>query len=131
MESEKLEQHVRENQVQIWEKLMYVGLGSSVAILFHVREPLRDIILTVTLLYTTLSGFYLLWGSPWRTIRFTESRSRAIFGHLLASWLVTFAIFSYSRLPALGFVFAAYTILLLVIYVRTRRKLSTLEEMFP
>lgn len=131
MERDQLEKHIQESQLHTWEKLMCVALGSAVTILFHVVDPLRDAILILTLVYTTLAGFYLLWGNPWRGLSLTETRSRAVFGHLLGSWLVCFGIFSYSRLSALGLVLFAYTIFLLVMYWRTRKKLSTSDEMFP
>jgi hypothetical protein len=131
MEQDPFKQQLRESQLQVWERMMYVALGSAVAILFHVTDPLRDIILMVTLLYTTLSGFYLLGGDPWRNVPMTESRARAVFGHLFASWLVALGIFSYSLLPPLGLAFAAYTVFLLAMYWRTCKMRSASEEIFP
>jgi predicted neutral ceramidase superfamily lipid hydrolase len=131
MEHDQLEQHVQERQLQIWEKLMYAALGSAVTILFHVTNPLRDAILILALAYTTSAGLFLLWSGSWRNMPFTELRSRVTFGHLLASWLVAFGIFSYSRLPPLGLVLFIYTVFLLWTYRRTRKRLSRSEEMFP
>ena len=53
METEQLEQEVRERQLQTWQKLMYVALGVAITILFHVFDPLRDLTLMFALLYTT------------------------------------------------------------------------------
>ena len=131
MEPEQLEQEVRERQLETWQKLMYVALGTASAILFHVFDPLRDLIILFALLYTTWSGFHLLWGKPWRDQPMTEVRSRTIFGYLLASWLVSFAIFSYSWLPPLGLILFIYTVFLYFLYRRTRNQFSTSEEMFP
>jgi hypothetical protein len=131
MEPEQLEQEVRERQLETWQKLMYVALGTASAILFHVFDPLRDLIILFALLYTTWSGFHLLWGKPWRDQPMTEVRSRTIFGYLLASWLVSFAIFSYSWLPPLGLILFIYTVFLYFLYRRTHNQFSTSEEMFP
>lgn len=131
MEPNQLEQRLQESRLQTWERLMYVSLGSAVAIVFHAVDPLRDIILMVTLLYTTLAGFSLLWGATWGGGSFTSGRGSVIMGHLFASWLVCFGIYSYSRLPALGMIVVSYTFLLMVIYWRIRKRLSTSDEIFP
>jgi hypothetical protein len=110
---------------------MYVALGVAVTILFHVFDPLRDLIILFTLLYTTWSGFHLLWGKPWRNLPLTEERSKTSFGYLLASWIIVFAIFAYSWLPPLGLIWFIYTVFLLLTYWRTRKQLSTSDEMFP
>ena len=131
METEKLEQEVRERQLQTWQKLMYVALGSAVTILLHVVDPLRDLIVLFALLYTTWSGFYLLWGKPWRNLPLTEARSKTIFGYLFASWLIAFAIFAYSLFVPLGLIWFAYTAFLFLTFWRARKQLSKAEEMFP
>jgi|SRR5215216_1330492 len=131
MEHEYLEQQIRDSQLATWERLMYVSLGCAVAIVFHGVNPLRDTILLFTLLYTTLAGFYLLWTSSAYRRPLVAWRRQVAFGHLLASWLVVLGIFSYSRLPALGFVLLAYAALLLAIYWRTRVKPVVSNEMFP
>jgi hypothetical protein len=131
MKTENYEPQFPEKQLQVWDRLRYVALGSAVAIVFHVTNPLRDIIIMVTLLYTTLAGFSLFLGGLWKRPPLTEARSSTIFGHLFASWLVVFGIFSYSWLPGLGIALFGYTIVLLAIYWRTRKKLSTSDELFP
>ena len=131
METEQLEQEVRDRQLQAWQKLMYVALGVAITILFHAFDPLRDLIILFALLYTTWSGFYLLWGKPWRNLPLTEARSKTSFGYLLASWLTAFAIFAYSWLPPLGLLLLLYTVFLFLTYWRSRKKLSVADEMFP
>lgn len=131
MEPEQLEQEVRERQLETWQKLMYATVGAAVAILFHVFDPLRDLIILFALLYTTWSGFHLLWGKPWREQPMTEMRSRTIVGYLLASWLIAFAIFAYSWLPPLGLILFLYTVFLYFVYKRTRKQFTMSEEMFP
>lgn len=131
METEYSEKQFAERQLQIWNRLMYMALGAAVTILFHAVNPLRDIIIMVTLLHTTLAGFSLLWGVIWGRAPLTEARSNIIFGHLFASWLVVFGIYSYSRLSGLGAVLLGYTLVLMIIYWRIRKKLSTSDEMFP
>jgi hypothetical protein len=131
METEQLEQERYERQLQTGQKLMYGALGTAVAILFHVVDPLRDLIILFTLLYTTWTGFHLLWGKPWRHLPLTEERGKIVFGYLFASWLVVCAIFFSSLVLTSGFFLFTYTVLLLVTYWRTRRKLSLSDEMFP
>lgn len=131
METEQLEQEVYQRQLQTGQKLMYMALGSAIAILFHVVDPLRDLIILFTLLYTTWTGFYLLWGKPWRNLPLTEARSKTIFGYLFASWLVACAIFFSSLVVTSGLFLFTYTVFLLVTYWRTRKRLSVSEEMFP
>ncbi len=131
METEQLEQEVHERQLQIGQKLMYMTLGSAIAILFHVVDPLRDLIILFTLLYTTWSGFHLLWGKSWRNLPLTEERSKTVFGYLFASWLVVCAVFFSSLVVTSGLFLFAYTVFLLVTYWRTRKKLSLSDEIFP
>lgn len=131
METEQLEQELYERQLQTGQKLMYLSLGAAIAILFHVVDPLRDLIILFILLYTTWTGFHLLWGKPWRNLPLTEERSKTILGYLFASWLVTCAIFFSSLVLPSGLLLLTYTVFLLVTYWRTRKKLSMSDEMFP
>jgi hypothetical protein len=131
METEQLEQEVHERQLQTGQKLMYMALGSSIAILFHVVDPLRDLIILFTLLYTTWIGLHLLWGKSWRNLPLTEERSKTIFGYLFASWLVACAVFFSSLVVTSGLFLFTYTVFLLVTYWRTRKKRSLSDEMFP
>ena len=131
METEQLEQERYERQLQTGQNLMYGALGAAIAILFHVVGPLRDLIILFTLLYTTLVGFHLLWGKPWRNLPLTEERSKTVFGCLFASWLVVRAIFFSSLVLTSGFFLFTYTVILLVTYWRTRKKLFLSDEMFP
>jgi hypothetical protein len=131
MKTAQPEQELRERQLQTGQKLMYMALGSAIAILFHVVDPLRDLIILFILLYTTWTGFHLLWGKPWRSLPLTEERSKTIFGYLFASWLVVCAIFFSSLVLTSGLFLFTYTVFLLVTYWRTRKKLSISEEMFP
>ena len=131
METENSEKQFPEMQLQIWNRLMYVALGAAVTIVFHVVNPLRDIILMVTLLYSTLAGFSLLSGGLRGKVPLTEARSNTIFGQLFASWLVLFGIYTYSRLSGLAAVLLGYTLILVLMYWRTRKKLSAPDQIFP
>lgn len=131
MEREHLEPEIRDNQLPSWERLMYVSLGSALAITFHGVDPLRDAIILFTLLYTTLTGFYLVWTSSAHSRPGTGWRKQVGFGHLFASWLVVLGIYSYSMLSPLGLVVLGYAVFLLAIYWRTRKKPAASDEMFP
>jgi hypothetical protein len=131
METNQFEQQLHESRHQTWERLMYVALGCAVAIVFQAADPLRDAVILFTLLYTTLSGFYLLWTVPLQQPQQSGYRRNVAFGHLIASWLTAFGIYSYSQLPSLGLVLLAYTVLLLGLYWRARKILSTSDQIFP
>ena len=131
MEQGHLEQQIRDSQIPTWERLMYVSLGSAMAIVFHGVDPMRDAIILFTLLYTTLAGFYLLWTSSAQSRPLVGWRKQVTIGHLFASWLVVLGIFSYSMLPPLGLVVMGYAVFLLTIYWRTRKKPAAKDEMFP
>lgn len=131
MEQNQIDEKMRESRLQIWERLMYVALGSAIAIVLHRIDSLRDATILFTLLYTTLAGFYLLWTVSSPDSQPSGSRQKLALGHLIASWLTGFGIYSYSQLPPLGLALLAYTVLLLALYWRTRKKLSTSDQMFP
>jgi hypothetical protein len=131
METNQIEQQLHESRHQTWERLMYVALGCAVTIVFQAADPLRDAVILFTLLYTTLSGFYLLWTISSQPTQLGGYRRNLAFGHFVASWLTSFGIYSFSQLPALGLVLLAYTVLLLGLYWRTRKILSTSDQMFP
>ena len=131
MEPNQLDEQLHESQLRAWERLMYVALGSAVAIIFHRVDQLRDAIIMFTLLYTTLAGFYLLWTLSSQGLQLSRPRRNVAFGHLIASWLTVFGIYTYSQLPPLGLAVLVYTVLLLVLYWRTGRVRSTSDTMFP
>jgi hypothetical protein len=131
MEPNQLDEQLHESQLRIWERLMYVGLGSAVAIIFHRVDQLRDAIIMFTLLYTTLAGFYLLWTISSQGLEISGLRRKVAFGHLIASWLTVFGIYSYSQLAPLGLVVLVYTVLLVAVYWRTGKVRSPSDQMFP
>jgi hypothetical protein len=120
-----------EKQLPMWNRLMYVILGSTGTLLFASFEELRWVAWFVLQILATSAGFYLLWGKGWKNLPLSKERVNTIFGCLLASWLLLFVLWILGRDSCLLILPLAYTIFLLAIYWRTRRKLSDVEEMFP
>ncbi len=126
MDTERLEK-----QLPMWNRLMYVGLSSAVILLIANFEWLRMVVWFVLQILTAATGFYLLWGKGWKSMPLTKERVNTIFGCLLASWLLLFVPWIFNN-DLCFFIFPlVYTVFLLVIYLRTRKKLSDAEEMFP
>lgn len=93
METEQLER-----QFQMWNRFMYMILGSSITfvltsfgnIVYGTDWPgfgnyVGGIWTSIQLL-ATLLGFYLLWGRRWKSIPLS-SRINTIFGYFVASWI--------------------------------------------
>jgi hypothetical protein len=126
MDTEQLEK-----QLSVWDRLMYIALGSAVTLLAASFDQFLGVAWLIVQVVVTSSGFFILWGKHWRALQLSKERVKASFGYLVASWLLSLvpgvlgADFLYYIL-----VFA-YAIFLLVIYRRTRRELAVSDEMFP
>ena len=92
-----------EKQFQMWNRFMYMLLGSSITlvlissglILYDAHWPgfgnyVGGIWGTIQFL-TAAPGFYLLWGRLWRVIPLA-GRINTIFGYFVASWLTLFSL---------------------------------------
>lgn len=120
-----------EKQLPIWNRLMYVVLGSAVTLLFASVDGLRGVAWFVLQILSTAAAFYLLWGKGWKSLPLSRERVNTIFGCFLASWLLLFIPWILNT-DFCFFIFPlAYTIFLLVVYWRIRKRLSEAEEMFP
>ncbi|HMB23960.1 MAG TPA: hypothetical protein VKP08_14055 [Anaerolineales bacterium] len=126
MDTERLEK-----ELPVWNHRMYVALSAAVALLIATVVPLLWVAWFVLLIFVTAVGFNLLWGRGWKNLPLSKERTNTIFGYLLASWFLLFVpLMLNTDICFLTFPLV-YTIFLLVIYWRVRKKLSDAEEMFP
>lgn len=126
MDTERLEK-----ELSVWNRLMYTALSAAIALLIATVVPLLWIAWFVLLIFVTSVGFNLLWGKGWKDQPLSKERVNTIFGYLLAGWFLLFIpLLLNTDICFLTFPLA-YTVFLLVIYLRTRKKLSDAEEMFP
>lgn len=93
-----METNQLEKQFQMWNRLMYLILGSSITFVmislgnvFYASDwsgfgnYVGDIWTGIQLL-ATLSGLYLLLGKRWKILPFSN-RLNTIFGYFVASWI--------------------------------------------
>jgi len=120
-----------EKQLSVWNRRMYMALSSAVILLIASFDELRWVAWFVLQILTTSLGFYLLWGKDWRNLPLSKERINSIFGCFLASWLLLFIPMILAKEACFSVPLFGYTIFLLIIYLRTRKKLSDFEEMFP
>jgi hypothetical protein len=126
MDTERLEK-----ELPIWNRGMYIVLSAAVTLLIATVIPFLWVAWFVLLIFVTSAGFNLLWGRGWKNLPLSKERVNTIFGYLLASWFLLFVpLMLNTDLCFLTFPLV-YTIFLLAIYWRIRKKLSDAEEMFP
>jgi hypothetical protein len=126
MDTEQLEK-----QLSVWNRLVYVALGSAFTLLASSFDQFLGVAWLVVQIVVTASGFFLLWGKRWRTLPLSKERANTIFGYFLASWLLSF-VPGVLGADSLYYIFIfGYTIFLLVIYRRAQKELSVSDEMFP
>ena len=120
-----------EKQLPVWNHRMYMILSAAVTLLASTFMPLLWAVWFVLLILAASSGFNLLWGKDWKNLPLSKERMNTIIGYLLASWLLLFVPWIRNT-DLCFFIFPlAYTIFLLVVYLRIRKRLSDAEEMFP
>jgi hypothetical protein len=141
MDTEQLE-----NELQIWDRLMYTAVGSSIALLiisfgnymyadqWSGFQNYASGVWQWMQLAITPPGFYLLWNKRWRTLPFHE-RKNTILGFFIASWF-TFLSLSLITLNYylidLGFFITGSVALITFGYKWiSTRKPSQPDEMFP
>jgi hypothetical protein len=141
METEQLEK-----QFQLWNRLMYMALGASVAFVVisfgcfinprgwpsfanYTSGPWM-----VLQLLVTPPGFYLLWSNRWKTLA-PQSKINTISGYFIASWfnLIAFGLMIQQDSPTeLSFVIACGAILIpLVIIWALWKRAHPKDEIFP
>jgi len=120
-----------EKQLPTWNRLMYMAVSSVVVLLAASIDELRWIVWFVLQILITSAGFYLLWGKNWKSLPLSKERGNIVFGFFLASWLLLFIPMILAREMCFTAPVFVYSIFLLMVYWRTRKKLSESEEIFP
>jgi hypothetical protein len=129
MDTEQLEK-----QLPIWNKLMYMALGS--AITFVIASPNNfsqvGIVWLLIQIAITPPGFFLLFGKRWKTLPLSRERINTAFGYLIASWLSLFVpLIMGGGDDTYNLLLLAYTAFLGWLYWRIQKKFSNSDEMFP
>lgn len=126
MDTEQLEK-----QLSVWNRLLYVALGSSFTLLFSSFDEFFGVVWFVVQIIVTSAGFFLLWGKRWRALPLSKERTLTIFGYLFASWIL-FLVPSVFNVDDWYYKFLfGYTVFLVFIYWRTQKNSSGSDEMFP
>lgn len=129
METEQLEK-----QLSIWSKLMYMGLGSAITLLLASPGDFSftGVVWIVIQTAVTLAGFFLLLGRRWKALPLSKERINTTFGYLFASWLsLCVPLTMGGGDDTYNFVLLAYSLFLVLLYWRFRRKHLAPEDMFP
>lgn len=120
-----------EKQLSVWNRLMYVGLGSAATLVASSFDQFLGVVWFALQIVITSSGFFLLWGKRWKNLPVSKERTQTIFGYLIASWLLLFAPVVLGVDPLYYIFIFGYAIFLLMIFWRIQKKLSNSDEMFP
>jgi len=120
-----------EKQLPTWNRLMYMAVSSAVVLLVASFDELRWVAWFVLQILITSVGFNLLWGKSWKSLPLSKERMNITFGFFLASWLLLFIPMILAKEACFATPVFVYSIFLLIIYWRARKKLSESEEMFP
>lgn len=129
MDTEQLEK-----QLPIWNKLMYMALGSVITMLASSPNnfSFTGIVWLLMQIAFIPSGLVLLFGKPWKALPLSRERMNTAFGYLLASWLALFVPLTMGGGDdTTNFILLVYTVFLGFLYWRVRKKFSSSEEMFP
>ena len=128
MDTERLEK-----QLSIWNKLMYMALGSVITLVVSSPDGFAhvDIIWFLVQVAVTPPGFFLLFGKRWNTWPVSKERVNTGLGYLFASWLSLFVPLLLGAGSAYTLFLLLYTVFLGLVYQRVQKKSSNSDEMFP
>lgn len=128
MDTEQLEK-----QLSIWNKLMYMALGSVVTLVASSPNDFShvDVIWLLIQIAITPPGFFLLFGKRWKAMPLSKERVNTILGYLFASWLSLFVPLILGASSEYVLFLLVYTVFLGMLYWRTQKKFSNSDEMFP
>lgn len=137
-----------EKQIQLWNRLMYMVIGSSITLLlisfgnlviYRNTWPGFDNytggVWTCLQFLTVLPGLYLLWDKPWGPLPL-GARLNTAFGYFSAGWLcllaLAFIIDPQNAPDELIFIIIGGAILIPVGYIWLLKRMpNSREEMFP
>jgi hypothetical protein len=141
MDTEQLEK-----ELQIWDRLMYIAVGSSISLLiisfgnffygnqWPYFENYAGGLWQWTQIAVTPPGFYLLWSERWKPLPFS-SRKITMIGFFVASWITFLSLGFITVNDALiyfNFFIIGIAILITLGYMQTaKRKSNQPDEIFP
>jgi hypothetical protein len=128
MDTERLEK-----QLSIWNKLMYMALGSVITLVVSSPNEFSqvDLVWLLVQIAITPPGFFLLFGKPWKALPVSRERVNTGLGYLFASWLSLFVPLILGAGSAYTLFLLFYTVFLGILYQRVQKKFSNSDEMFP
>src|SRR5262245_55064592 len=87
MDTERLE-----HQLSIWNKLMYMALGSAITLVIASPNNFSHVGVVWLLIQIAITppGFFLLFGKGWKALPLSRERVNTAFGYLAAGWLSLF-----------------------------------------
>jgi hypothetical protein len=128
MDTEQLEK-----QLSIWNKLMYMALGSAITLVASSPNEFSqvDVVWLLVQIAITPPGFFLLFGKRWKVLPLSREKVNTALGYLFASWLSLFVPLILGAGSAYTLFLLVYTVFLGLLYGRVQRKFSNSDEMFP
>ena len=128
MDTERLEK-----QLPIWNKLMYMALGSVITLVISSPGQFSqaDLIWFLVQIAITPPGFFLLFGRRWKALPDSRERVNTGLGFLFVSWLSLFAPLIWGAGYTYVLLLLLYTVFLGILYQRVQKKFSNSDEMFP
>ena len=122
-----------EKQLSVWNKFMYMGLGSVVTLVASSLSNFShaDIIWLLIQVVITPPGFLLLLGKRWRGVPLSKGRVNTIFGYLFAGWLSLLVPLILGAGGNYVLFLLIYTVFLGLFSWRVLSKSSNSDEMFP
>jgi hypothetical protein len=122
-----------EKQLSVWNKLMYMALGSVVTLVASSPGDFSqvDIVWLLIQVAITPPGFFLLLGKRWKGLPLSRERLNTSLGYLFASWLSLLVPLILGAGPNYALFLLLYTVFLALFTWRVQSKFSNSDEMFP
>ena len=129
MDTEQLEK-----QFSLWNKVMYMALGSAITLLASSPNDFSytGIVWLLMQIVFIPAGFFVLFSKRWNALPLSRERLNTAFGYLFASWLSLWVPLTMGGGDdTTNLILLAYTVLLGLLYWWARKKFSSSAEMFP
>ena len=120
-----------ENQLSLWNRLLYAALGASFTLLFSSFDQFLGVVWLLLQIAVTSVAFFLLSGKRWKVLPLSKERANTILGYFIASWLLSWVPAILGADSLYYILVLGYAIFILVVFRRTQKELFVSEEMFP
>ena len=120
-----------ENQLSLWNRLLYAVLGASFTLLFSSFDQFLGVVWIILQIAITAVAFFLLVGKRWKALPLSKERANTILGYFIASWLLAWVPGILGADSLYYILVFGYAIFILVIFRRTQKELAVSDEMFP